>query len=216
MSELSVLETHHPYPGLKLPNGTWISHDTPVETFVLKKAPNSTANFNIGSGRKICDPIWFINQGCEIKRPIRFKGVSPTSYSQYSNWMQVFCLDEIPTDYWQYCIQLLLCKHMDWEVKFTGGFGNIKRGVGGGDGTHTKRGRKKQNFLHTNVQVIRLRMYWVLRGIVGFKRLLARVRKSKKRKLFIRATYWGHPECAFSRFSGTINTPVKQRIYAFI
>jgi hypothetical protein len=28
--------------------------------------------------------------------------------------------------------------------------------------------------------------------------------------------YWTHPECAFSRFSGTINTPVKQRIRAFI
>ena len=44
-----------------------------------------------------------------------------------------------------------------------------------------------------------------------------RVRKRLvKRKLFIQATYWGHPECAFSRFSGTINTPVKQRVHAFI
>ena len=60
-------------------------------------------------------------------------------------------------------------------------------------------------------------MYWVLRGIATLRRMLFRVRKRLvKRKLFIQATYWGHPECAFSRFSGTINTPVKQRIHAYI
>jgi len=222
MSELFVSETHHPYPGLKLPDGTWVSPDIPVETFVLKKAPNSTANFNIiGFGRTACNPIWFINLGHKIERPVRFKGVARPFLGRigeyHSDWMRVYCLDKIQQDFFLGG-RCSFPTDMFWEVMFTtSGLGRMDTR----QGSHSKRGRREarhaREFLNENVQVIRLRMYWVLRGIATFERMLFRVRKRLvKRKLFIQATYWGHPECAFSRFSGTINTPVKQRIHAYI
>jgi len=182
--------------------------DRPEVTFILKKAPNASIDYfkynNQPSNVDGYPPIWFICKGEAIGRPIRFTG----NYNNSSlDEMHVSCWDKI----WQYMFD----SNMSWYVK-----GDIlqillekrRRGRGGRFGPEV--GSKAIN---DNINVIRLRMYWVLRGIVGFKQLLARVHmRAKRRKLFIQATYWGHPECAFSRFSGTINTPVKQRIYAFI
>jgi len=228
MSELSVLETYHPYPGLKLPDGTWISSDIPGEIFVLKKTPNST--FRLPRGTDVYHqgpwaPVWFINLGYEIERPIRFKAVAKPFLGRigaYSNdWLRVYCFDKIQhltsyrnADIWNRG-SFLSCA-LDWKVMFISEFGELNPR----QGNHSKRGRMEvslaRNFLKDNVQVIRLRMYWVLRGIVGFKRLLVRSLRHKRRKIFIQATYWGHPKCTLSCFSGTINTQVKQRIHAFI
>jgi len=185
------------------------------ETFVLKKAPNATASFDYNGNWGCCsDPMWFICKGCEMGRPIRFKAVSryPDDTLVWDTasvaWKRVLCLEQIATSRW--------VNRMNWEVKFTANL-NIKRVTKGYSKRRVVIDRPKQEFLNSNVRVIRLRMYWVLRGIVTLKRMLERARvRRMKRKLFIRATYWGHPECKFSRFSGTINTPVKQRIYAYI
>ena len=207
MSELFVSETYHPYPGLKLPDGTWIPPNIPVETFVLKKASDATASFDYSGDWGFCtDPLWFICKSREMERPIRFKGVPCTPNSDGTDWMQVYCLEQIATSGWM--------THMNWVVNFTTNL-NIKRVMKGY--VNLVREKCKQELLNKNVRVIRLRMYWVLRGIVGFKRLLALVRmRHKRRKIFIQATYWGNPSCKLSRFAGTINTPVKQRIHAFI
>jgi len=202
----------HTYPGLRLRDGTWIPNDSLVETFVLKKTPHADADPDY-SGEVVCDPWWFVREGSATARPVRFKGIPPPWLerrpSRVSCWMRVYCLDYPATDCWQNSTQQLLRRRMNWEVRFTAK-PSIKRRVGGYY-------RCKQDLLNRNVAVIRLRMYWVLRGIVTLKRLLLRVRMRRvKRRVFIRATYWGHPKCAFSRFSGTINTPVKQRIYACI
>jgi hypothetical protein len=192
----------------RLPDGTEIPGDSLVETFVLKKTPHADADPDY-SGEVVCDPWWFVREGSAMARPVRFKGVVPP-LAVGSCWMRVYCLDYAATDCWRnYFNQQLLRRRMNWEVRFTAE-PSIKRKVG-------IYYRCKQELLNRNVVVIRLRMYWVLRGIATLKRMLFRVRRRRvKRKLFIRATYWGHPECAFTRFSGTINTPVKQRIYAFI
>ena len=143
----------------------------------------------------------------------------------YLSWMQVFCLDHVAAEDVVEAAALgqLSYQRMEWEVRFTAK-PNIKRNVKGYHGMDgwtvdpwDSRADCKQEILSRNMLVIRLRMYWVLRGIATLKRMLFRVRRRHvKRKLFIRATYWGHSECAFSRFSGTINTPVKQRIHAYI
>ena len=214
MSELFVSETYNPYPGLKLPDGTWISPDINVETFVLKRAPNSTANFNRSILDIECHPLRLITYGEKKGGPFRFKGIGGPFLGEGRNKrMKVYYFDK--ADISEY-YQRLLSKKMDWEVVFKNEFGSIFI-----YGRHTRRGHAESmsamTFLNDNVQVIRLRMYWVLRGIVGLRRLLSRVRmKHKRRKIFIQATYWGHPKCTLSCFSGTINTPVKQRIHAFI
>jgi len=198
--------------------------------FVLKKAPGGVVYDNYNNyGPGHYDPMWSICRGYKTCKHIRFTG-----YIGKMGWMEVICLD-LTTE--------LRGKHMVWKVsndcqeircfdydrisritqircfdydRIGGRNGrsnipidDIDAIVGGLDVT--------QKQINDNINVIRLRLYWVLRGIVGFKRLLARVRlRHKRRKIFIQATYWGHPKCTLSCFSGTINTPVKQRIHAFI
>ena len=164
-----------------------------------------------GIGGFCTDPLWFICKSREMERPIRFKGVPQLGrVADGTVWMQVYCLDQIATS----SFKLRTMNRMNWEVKFTTNL-NIKR-VNKGY-VNLVRERCKQDLLNKNVRVIRLRMYWVFRGIVSIRRLLARVHmRHKRRKIFIQATYWGNPSCKLSRFAGTINTPVKQRIHAFI
>ena len=125
MSDLYVSETESPYRALKLPDGTWISPDIPVETFVLKKAPNST--FKLPRGTDVCRkgpwaPVWFINLGYEIERPIRFKGVTRPFLGRVGevrwDWLRVYCFDKIQhlTSYRNRCS---FPTHMFWEVMFT-------------------------------------------------------------------------------------------------
>ena len=165
--------------------------------FVLKKNPGSNLRFKYGPD--VYDPMWFICKEREIEKTIRFAGLIGET-----GWMEVHCYDAM----WSF----MFSSRMFWEVKQNGK--KIR--------CLTRRGRVincSDSFkeLNYNIKVIRLHVYWVLRGIVGFKLLLARVHmRHKKRKLFIQATYWGDPNCKLSRFSGTINTPVKQRIHAFI
>ena len=66
--------------------------------------------------------------------------------------------------------------------------------------------------INDQITIIRLRMYWILRGIVAFKRILEKVRvRIYKRKLFILSTSSQNTKCKFSYFSGIIE--VKQIIY---
>ena len=49
------------------------------------------------------------------------------------------------------------------------------------------------------------------------KRLLSRCRlRGEKRTLFVKSTSLGQPKSDLSCFSGSINGPVTQKIYAFI
>ena len=230
---MCAAEVTHPYTGLRLPDGTWLPASTEVDTFVLKASEAScmtTRTLMVKGGEVVCDPLWFILKGRALGRPVRFKGLPIVSgYDRdATRYRRVFCLDDTSPNLWRNHVEQLLRHRMYWEVMFYDGFANrmgfceIKRGCGG-NGKEAAgpvaqgHSREEQRFLCNNVRVIRLRMYWVLRGIVTLKRMLERARvRRMKRRLFIRATYWGHPECAFSRFSGTINTPVKQRIRAFI
>ena len=131
------------------------------------------------------------------------------------NFMEAFCDDKLcPELYgkqmvWKVskCCRELICY---WRVppsmtRVTSPYSTTRTAV-----TYRESGK--------HLLIIRLRFYWVMRGIVGFKRLIARIRirRRAQRKLFIQATYWGNPTCKLSRFAGTINTPVKQRIHAFI
>jgi len=240
MSELSAAEDTHPYTGLRLPDGTWIPASTEVDTFILKASEAScmTTRPSVGGsgqvdynayefdcyGMVVCDPLWFLLKGRALGRPVRFKGLPSVGawvgHRGATHWRRVFCLDDTAPNFWRDHVEQLLRHRMYWEVMFYDGFANsmgfcdIKRGC---RVDRSRRRNSEQRFLRNNVRVIRLRMYWVLRGIVTLKRMLERARRRyEKRKLFIRATYWGHPECVFSRFAGTINTPVKQRIYAYI
>ena len=68
--------------------------------------------------------------------------------------------------------------------------------------------------INDQITIIRLRMYWILRGIVAFKRILEKVRvRIYKRKLFILSTSRHDINCKFHRFAGSINTPIKKLIY---
>jgi hypothetical protein len=166
--------------------------------FVLKKAPGSVVLYDnyCDYGTGIYDPMWSVLRGYKICKRIRFTGF----IGKYK-YMDVMCLD-ITTE--------LRGNHMVWKV--SNDCQEI-RCLGG----HRHRNPLQHKQMNDTINVIRLRLYWVLRGIVGFKRLLARARiRAKRRKIFIQATYWGHPKCTLSCFSGTINTPVKQRIHAFI
>ena len=216
MSELYVSERDSPYRGLKLPDGTWISSDICVETFVLKKVPHSIINFNTDSGRKLCSPLWFIKQGDNLGRPIRFKGIRDTLHSPIVDflWMSVYYFDNI-----QHLggVQRLLTKKMDWEVLVNEGFSFFKTI----DFPHTVRWRREasftRRFLKDYVQIIRLKMYWILRGIVSFQRLLSRCRlRREKRMLLIQATSWRQPKSGLSCFSSSINGPVTRRIHDYI
>ena len=112
--------------------------------------------------------------------------------------------------------QRLLSETMSWEVFFRNELGRIFL-----YGQNTRRGHSQfmsaRKFLDENVQIIRLKMFWVLRGIVSLRRLLSRCRlRREKRTLFVQATSWGQPKSGLSCFSGSINTQVKGRIHAFI
>ena len=215
MSELYVSETKSPYRSLKLPDGTWISPNVNTETFILKRAPNSTASFNKSTLDIECHPLRLITFGEKIGRPLRFKGIGGIfpSRERHDKRMKVYNFDK--ADLSEY-YQRLLSNKMDWEVFFRNDFGRIFL-----YGRHTRGGHSQtvsaNKFLDDNVLVIRLKMYWVLRGIVGFKRLLSRCRlRREKRMLFIQATSWRQPKSGLNCFSGSINGPVTQRIYAFI
>jgi len=174
----------------------------PMKTvvFVLKKAPGGVLYDNYNNydnyGPGHYDPSWSILRGCETCKHIRFTG-----YIGKMGWMEVMCLD-LTTE--------LRGLHMLWKV--SNDCQEIRCFIG--KLRHTPTAHTQMN---DNINVIRLRMYWVLRIIVCLKRLLSRCRMRKiKRKLFIKSTYWNRPDCAFSCFSGTINTPVKKRVHAFI
>jgi len=146
-------------------------------------------------GPDLYDPAWFTCMQAVEGGLIRFTGVVGSD----GTWMDVSCDDTRWT--------FMLSTRMTWQARSDGGGLRL-----GGEGQ-----LRCTAELNASITMIRQYIYWTLRTIVWFKRLLFRIRmRHVKRKLFIRSTYWGHPECKFSRFSGTINTPVKQRIYAYI
>jgi len=215
MSELYVSETESPYHSIKLPDGTWISPHINTETFILKRAPNSTASFNRSILDIECHPLLLITFGEQIGRPIRFKGIGGTFPGRegHDKRMKVYYFDKIELSKYH---QRLLSKKMDWEVFFRNELGRIFL-----YGQNTRRGHSQfmsaRKFLDENVQIIRLKMFWVLRGIVSLRRLLSRCRlRREKRTLFVQATSWGQPQSGLSCFSGSINGPVTRRIHAFI
>ena len=210
MSELYVSETENPYHYLKLPDGTWISPHINTETFILKRAPNSTDSFNRSILDIECHPLLLITLGEKIGKPIRFKGIDREGHDKR---MKVYYFDKI---YLSKYHQRLLSEKMDWEVFFRNERGRIFL-----HGRHTRGGfaqtMSASKFLDDNVLVIRLKMYWVLRGIVGFKRLLSRCRlRREKRTLFVQATSLEQPKSDLSCFSGSINGPVTRRVLDYI
>ena len=216
MSELYVSERDSPYRGLKLLDGTWISSDICVESFVLKRVPHSTIDFNTDSGRKLCGPLWFIKQGDNLGRPLRFKGIRHTFHSPIVDylWMSVYYFDNIHD---LGAEERFLTKKMNWEVLVNEGF-SFFRAI---DFPHTVRWRREANFtrrfLKDYVQVIRLKMYWVLRAIVSLQRLLSRCRlRREKRTLLVQSTSLRQPKSKLSCFSGSINGPVTRRILDYI
>ena len=215
MSELYVSETESPYNSIKLPDGTWISPHINTETFILKRAPNSTDSFNRSILDIECHPLLLITLGEKIGKPIRFKGIGGTFPGRegHDKRMKVYYFDKIDLSKYH---QRLLSEKMDWEVFFRDELGRIFL-----YGRHTRRGywqaRSASKFLDDNVLVIRLKMYWVLRGIVGFKRLLSRCRlRREKRTLFVQATSLEQPKSDLSCFSGSINGPVTRRVLDYI
>ena len=188
--------------------------------FVLKVNPNyyaspSEVNYSWHTrsdnmGDALYDPRWSMQWGIDKETHLRFTGT--WTRKGIGNFMEVFCESEsCPELYgrqmvWKVskCCRELICY---WRVPSSRVTHWATR-----ETAVTYRESGKHLF------IIRLRFYWVMRGIVGFKRLIARIRIRRKaqRKLFIQATYWGHTKCRLSRFAGTINTPVKQRIHAFI
>ena len=215
MSELYVSETESPYRSLKLPDGTWISPHINTETFILKRAPNSTASFNRSILDIECHPLLLITLSEKIGKPLRFKGIGGTFPGRegHDKRMKVYYFDKIDLSKYH---QRLLSEKMDWEVFFRNELGRIflhRRHTRGG----FAQAMSATKFLDDNVLVIRLKMYWVLRGIVGFNRLLSRCRlRREKRKLFVQATSWGQPKSGLSCFSGSINGPVTRRILDYI
>ena len=119
-------------------DGEWNPQNIPVVTFVLKKVPNPSIIFKYGPS--VCDPIWFICKGCEIKRPIRLAWQEQNSFpGADQEWKKVLCHDKI--------VRAGYVKYMDWEVKFTDDAQVFK---------NPYVCRKEQDFLNDNVQVIRL------------------------------------------------------------
>ena len=210
MSELYVSETENPYHYSKLPDGTWISPHINTETFILKRAPNSTDSFNRSILDIECHPLLLITLGEKIGKPIRFKGIGREGHDKR---MKVYYFDKIDLSKYH---QRLLSEKMDWEVFFRNELGRIflhRRHTRGG----FAQAMSASKFLDDNVLVIRLKMYWVLRGIVGFKRLLSRCRlRREKRTLFVQATSLEQPKSDLSCFSGSINGPVTRRVLDYI
>ena len=215
MSELYVSETESPYRSLKLPDGTWISPHINTETFILKRAPNSTASFNRSIPDIECHPLLLITYGEKIGRPIRFKGIGGTFPGRegHDKRMKVYYFDKIVLSKYH---QRLLSEKMDWEVFFRNELGRIflhRRHTRGG----FSQAMSASKFLDDNVLVIRLKMYWVLRAIVSFQRLLSRSRlRLEKRTLFVQSTSLGQPKSGLSCFSGSINGPVTRRVLDYI
>lgn len=215
MSELYVSETESPYRSLKFLDGTWISPHINTETFILKRAPNSTASFNRSILDIECHPLWLITFGEQIGRPLRFKGLGGTfsSRERDDKRMKVYYFDKIALSKYH---QRLLSEKMEWEVFFRNERGRVFL-----HGRHTRGGfaqaMSASKFLDDNVLVIRLKMYWVLCAIVGLKRLLSRCRlRREKRTLFVEATSWKQPKSGLSCFSGHVNGPVTRRILDYI
>jgi hypothetical protein len=159
-------------------------------------------------GPPLYDPRWSMQWATDKGTHLRFTGM--WTHNGIGQFMEVFCDDALcPELYgsqmvWKVskCCRELICY---WRQPPSSYSFRHESAV-----TYEESGK--------HLLIIRLRFYWVMRGIVGFKRLIARIRirRRAQRKLFIRATYWGNPECKLSRFAGTINTQVKQRIHAFI
>ena len=97
MSELYVSETESPYLSLKFLDGTWISPHINTETFILKRAPNSTASFNRSILDIECHPLLLITFGEQIGRPLRFKGLGVTfpRRERDDKRMKVYYFDKI-------------------------------------------------------------------------------------------------------------------------
>lgn len=216
MSELYLSETEKsPYRFLKLPDGTWISPHINTETFILKRAPNSITSFNRSILDIECHPLLLITYSEQEGKPLRFKGIGGTFPGRegHDKRMKVYYWDKVDiSEYYQ----RFLSKKMDWEVFFRNERGRIylyRRHTRGG----FAQAMSASKFLDDNVLVIRLKMYWILRGIVVLKRLLSRCRlRREKCTLFIQATSWKQPKSGLSCFSGSVNGPITRRVLDYI
>ena len=123
-------------------------------------------------------------------------------------YMEVFCNDDRCPELYE--------NHMVWKI--SNDCSNVQRFWGNQGKLHGYPALVQYHESGRDLLIIRLRFYWVMRGIIGFKRILTRIRirRKNRRKQFIQATYWGHSECKLRCFAGTINTPVKQRIHGYI
>ena len=185
-------------------------------TFVLKRVSRATACHAGPSitGPSLFDPTWALRWGETNDTHLRFKGVRGRT-----EWMEVFCDDDRCSELHE--------KHVVWKVQSN--CSSIQRYWATAPNRPYKAGRGQPMrkprpcataYLVTGEDIIIVRpcMFRVLRAVVMFRCLLARVRAKRlaRIKTFIRGTHWAHKECTLSRFSGTINTPVKQRICAYI
>jgi hypothetical protein len=175
-----------------------------VITFVLKRMPRAPACHTGQGVIGLClyDPVWALHWGETNDTHLRFKGTVGRT-----EWMEVFCDDERCSE--------LRGEHMVWKMHRD--CNAIQRYWA------TRFGRTHHSaveYLTTGEDIIIIRpcMLGALRAVVMFRCLLARVRIKRRARIktFIRGTHWAHKDCTLSRFSGTINTPVKQRICAYI
>ena len=152
---------------------------------IVLKRPSGVFMHDIGFySPGLYDPRWSVCKGYKLARPVRFtafangaperKAFTPSLISSYAmawedakespEWMDVYCHDtECPE----------LCgRRLVWKVR---------EDYAGNRDHHLALAlweiKSWWNYKEVNsIKVIRLRLYWVLRGVVGFKRLLARVR----------------------------------------
>jgi len=159
------------------------------------------------TGPSLYDPTWALHWGETNNTNLRFTGVLG-----HTEWMEVFCDDERCSE--------LHGKHVVWKMHRD--CSSIQRywACAPNYSPRSNPNPAAVAYLNTGEDIIIIRpcMFEVLRAVVMFRCLLARVRAKRRarRKTFIRGTHWAYKDCALSRFSGTINTPVKQRICAYI
>ena len=142
------------------------------------------------TGRRLIDPTWALHWGETNNANLRFKGVLG-----HTEWMDVFCDDERCPE--------LHGKHMVWKMHNT--CSSIKRywscapnnayknGGMGAKVTSLVTGHGAVVYLNTGEDIIIIRpcMFEVLRAVVMFRCLLARVRAKRRarRTTFIRGTH---------------------------
>ena len=135
--------------------------------FILKEVPSTMSICDFGPGG-LYDPKWCMRWGRMKGTHLRFTGLKGKL-----GYMEVLCHDKR-------CPELCGC-HMVWKVDidchelmrfWRTSWSPVK--------TMSQKSAVSYDESGKDLLIIRLRFYWVMRGIVGFKRLIARIRIRRK------------------------------------